>query len=202
MLPRALPAIGLAALVAFAAPGALARDCAVEAVEGEDVRAWSAGAWSALRPGQSLAPEAKVATGAGSRVKIACDDGIVVTVGSASEVNLEALTTPGDSVIVQLIDGIVGLFAPERVRRFEVRTPLAIASVRSTGWLVEHDADEGSAVFVRAGAVAVAARSGGRFRLAPGEGITITPDGVPGEVKTWGPPRIARSTEALGFDWR
>lgn len=202
MFPRAVRTIGLAMLLALPALAAEARECAVDAVEGADARVWADGAWSPLSPGQPLAAEAKVATGRATRVRIVCDDGIVVTVAPASEVNLESLTSPGDSVIMQLVHGIVGLFAPERMRRFEVRTPLAIASVRSTEWLVEHDPAEGSAVFVRAGRVAVGARTGGRFGLGPGEGITITPDGVPGEVKTWGQPRIARSTEALGFDWR
>ena len=44
--------------------------------------------------------------------------------------------------------------------------------------------------------------AGERFVLAEGDGIIISADGVPGEVKKWGAARIATSTERLGFDWR
>lgn len=203
MLTRAALGVGLAALLAIT-PSAHAdpRACTVEAIDGTEARGWAAGAWTPLSPGQAVADESKVATGPQTRVKIACDDGIVVTIGTGTEVNLEQLVGAEPGVIVQLIDGIIGLLTPQRrTGGFSVRTPLAIASVRSTEWLVEHGAD-GSAVFVRAGRVAVDAPAGGRATLDPGEGITITPDGAAGEVKTWGAPRIARSTAALGFDWQ
>lgn len=204
MFRRAVSAIGIAVLVTFAPPAAQAdsHTCSVEAVDGADARYWAAGAWSPLRPGQPVALEAKVATGPDTRVKIACAGDTVVTVGTGTEINLGTLAAPDDGVIMQLIEGIVGLVAPERRGAFDVRTPVAIASVRSTEWLVEHAPAEGSAVFVRAGRVAVRARAGGAFGLGPGEGISIARDGTPGAVKTWGPPRIERSTEALGFDWR
>lgn len=202
MYLRTIVALGAALLMALAPAGALARDCAVEAIDGPEARRWAAGAWSPLSPGQPVPAEAKLATGPGTRVKIACDGGIVVTVGTGTEVNLETLVGRGDSIVVQLVEGILGLLAPaDGWRRFEVRTPVAIASVRGTEWLVEHGA-EGSAVFVRAGRVVVRPRAGGGASLGPGEGITIAADGSPGEVKAWGPPRIARSTAALGFDWR
>lgn len=204
MFRRTVSAIGIAVLVAFAPPAAPAdtHTCSVEAIEGDEARYWAAGAWSPLRPGQPVALEAKLATGPETRVKIACAGGTVVTVGIGTEVNLGTLAAPDDGIVMQLIEGIVGLLAPEGRGAFDVRTPVAIASVRSTEWLVEHAPDEGSAVFVRAGRVGVRARAGGEFGLGQGEGISIALDGTPGEVKTWGPPRIERSTEALGFDWR
>lgn len=201
MYLRAFVALGVAALVALEPAAALVRACVVAAVDGPEARQWAAGAWSPLAPGQPVSAEAKLATGPGTRLKLACDGGIVVTVGVGTEVNLETLAGQGDSVVVQLIEGIIGLLAPPAGwRRFEVRTPLAIASVRGTEWLVEHGA-EASAVFVRDGRVAVRARGGGGT-LGPGEGITIAAGGGPGEVKVWGPPRIARATAALGFDWQ
>lgn len=205
MLARAVSALGLAALLA-AAPGlagaADPRFCTVEAIDGPEALGWHAGEWSPLRAGQAVAFEAKVATDGATRVKITCGDGIVVTVGTGTEVNLESLVGPAAGVVLQLIDGIVGVLAPEGTESFDVRTPLAIASVRSTEWLVEHSAGDGSAVFVRAGRVGVAPRRGNRVTLGPGEGITIPPEGPAGQVKTWGEARISRSTAALGFDWQ
>ncbi len=186
-----------------AAPAAEPRLCTVEAIDGPEAFGWTAGAWEPLSEGQAVAIESKVSTNHETRVKITCGDGIVLTVGTGTEVNLETLAGRGDDVVLQLIDGIIGLFAPEgREGRFTVQTPLAIASVRSTEWLAEHAPADGSAVFVRAGRVDVAAGSGGRATLGPGEGVTIAPDGSAGEVKTWGEARIRRSTEALGFGWQ
>ena len=202
MIARGVLALGFAAFVASAALAQEPRFCSVEAIEGDEALGWAGGEWEPLREGQAVAFEAKISTGPVTRVKITCDDGIVVTVGTGTEVNLETLVSPDENIVIQLIDGIVGLLAPERRGAFDVRTPVAIASVRSTEWLVEHDAAEGSAVFVRTGRVSVRARAGGRFSLGDGEGISIGPDGVAGEVKTWGAARIQRSTEALGFGWR
>jgi hypothetical protein len=197
--------LALAALPAALAAAEGTRSCAVDAVEGETARYWESGVWSGVAEGLAIPVEAKIATGPEDRVRIVCDDGVVVTVGAATEVNLEQLAGPAGrdrNVFVQLLEGIVGVLAPARSwGRFEVRTPVAIASVRSTEWLVENMAGE-AAVFVRDGRVAVDVRDGGRVTLAAGEGITVAADGAPGEVKTWGAARIERSTAALGFDWR
>ena len=209
MISRSFGLIGAGLLMSLTAGPAIAADdrtCVAEAVEGDTANYWNDGTWAELREGQPLDPESKVSTGGNTRVKITCDDGVVVTVGVETELNLEQLAgTAGRdrNVVLQLISGIVGLVAPERTwSRFEVRTPVAIASVRSTEWLVEHAVAEGAAVFVRTGRVVVSLRDGRAFTLGDGEGITISPGGVPGEVKTWGAPRIEQSTEALGFDWQ
>lgn len=190
---------------ALAASPAWGRDCQVTRLEGEVVRIWNEGVWSPLTATPLPAGASKIETGAATRVEIRCDDGVVLTIGVATEVNLEVLsgTGPGPAeAILQLIRGIVGVVAPDPgPRRFQVRTPLAIASVRSTSWLVEHGAADGTAVFVRDGRVAVRGPTASVV-LVEGEGITIEPDGTPGDVKVWGPPRIARSVDALGFGWR
>ena len=194
-----LPMLALA-LVAGAAE---ARECSVARLEGQAVRVWHEGGWSPLGTDRLPDGAAKIETGRETRVEIRCDDGVVVTVGVATEVNLEVLAGPGAGAaeaVLQLIRGIVGVVAPAAAG-FQVRTPLAIASVRSTEWLVEHGAEEGSAVFVRAGRVGVVTPSR-RVVLGPGEGITVPPSGEAGPVKTWGAPRIERSGAALGFGWR
>ena len=205
MSARTALATCIALILAVPPPGAQAQDprfCRVEAIEGDGAYGWSAGEWEPLRTGQAVAFEGKVSTDGQTRVKIGCGDGIVVTIGTLTEVNLETLVSQSDDVVLQLLNGIIGLFSPgERPGSFQVRTPVAIASVRSTEWLAEHVPAEGSAVFVRAGRVGVAARGGARATLGAGEGISIAPDGSAGEVKTWGEARIERSTDRLGFDW-
>lgn len=208
MFSRSLAAMGIAALLAAApdaAVGSEVRSCIVEDVEGDSARYWQGGIWSNLRVSLALSPEAKISTGRETRVKIVCDDRIVDTIGAMTEVNLEQLAGPAGprrSVILQLINGIVGIIASERIwRRFDIRTPVAIASIRSTEWLVEHDSAGGAAVFVRAGEVAVRVRDGRKFTLSKGEGISISAAGIAGEIKVWGAGRIAKSAAALGFDW-
>lgn len=201
--------ISLALLLSLAAPPAAAgdvRSCAVDEISGAGARIWNQGAWSALRVSMEVPAGTKIATDPDARVRLVCGGANVITIGSATEINLEELALssgPRRNVVLQLVQGIVGIFAPERAwDRFEVRTPVAIASVRSTKWLMEHDRADGAAVFVRTGRVAVDMAGGRQALLGPGEGVSVSASGDAGEVKTWGQARIARSMAALGFDWR
>jgi hypothetical protein len=208
MFKRLSNQLSIFALIFFAPDLAAAdglRTCAVQGVEGNTAQYWQDGVWSPIENALEISADAKIATGPDARVKIVCDDGIIVTIGSGTEVNLEQLAGLADlqtNIFLQLIDGIIAIVAPTRSwGRFEVRTPVAIASVRSTEWLVENDPADGAAVFVRAGTVVVRIQDGRQVRLGRGEGISVSADGVAGETKQWGAARIARSTAALGFDW-
>lgn len=189
-----------------AALGEELRSCTVDKVAGTDARSWSAGVWSQVVVGLVLTTDAKIATGADSRVRIACNNGTVVTVGTRTVLNLESLVGIGDRrkpVVIQLLEGIVGLVMPSRYEAgFEARTQVGIAAVRGTEWLIEWNDEDGAAVFVRRGEVAVRSFAGGQFVLGEGDGITIAPDGAAGEVKQWGAARITKSTDRLGFDWQ
>ena len=65
-----------------------------------------------------------------------CDDGLVLTLGAGIEVELEGLigpAGPAESIVLRLLRGIIGIEAPNRTwKSFEVWTPLAIASARTT----------------------------------------------------------------------
>jgi hypothetical protein len=141
-------------------------------------------------------------------VLIACDDGIVVTVGTSTEVNLATLLAPegeqDETVVIQLLSGAAAVAASaRRWLGFDLRAPLAIASVRSTEWLALHDPQEGTAFFVRSGSVRVRPLVPGRpVVLEAGEGVDIPPGGPIGEVKEWGGTRIEAVGARLGFDWR
>ncbi|MEQ8349568.1 MAG: FecR family protein [Sneathiellaceae bacterium] len=181
------------------------RTCRVERVEGTTVRYRQGEDWVALAVTALPEGATRVETGGDTRVEIRCSDGIVVTIGFGTRVDLSHLTGPQDSrgdVLLDLVDGIIGIVAPEGSwSSFRVRTPLAIASIRSTEWLVEHEAGQATAVFVRRGTVAVEA--GGTERaLSAGEGVTIAADGQPAAVMNWGQPRIARTAARLGFAWQ
>lgn len=204
--PRSMAAGAIAALLPWFAQTSLAdeRVCHASAIEGGGAALWNGGTWAPLSGAALPAGESKIVTDGESRVEVTCSDGITLTIAPGTEVNLEELTAvavPQAGIVLQLIEGIVGLVAPERsFRRFEIRTPLAIASVRSTDWAVIHR-DGASAVFTRAGEVVVRTL-GQPVVLRQGEGIDIAASGLPGPVRQWGAPRVAELNEALGFAWR
>jgi ferric-dicitrate binding protein FerR (iron transport regulator) len=183
------------------------RRCAVSAIEGAPARASVSGRWSDLKVGPLSGEVERIATGPGARLEIRCDDGLVVTLGAGIEVEPEGLvgaSGPARSVVLRLLRGVVGIDAPSRTwRSFEVRTPLAIASARTTAWLVEYAEPTGAGVFVRSGSVDVAAATGGAgVRLQAGEGVTILPGARRVSVVRWGEGRIAGAGATLGFGWR
>lgn len=204
--------LALAVLALSAPPQALAgagdlRACAVTGIEGAAPRFEIDGFWYEGTEGDLPGAIARVETGPGTRLEVTCDDGLVVTVGPETVLDLGSIASPDGadgSLMIDLFVGILGIVAPGGDwQGLGARTPVAIASVRSTEWLVEHDAAAGgaTAVFVREGRVEVANAAAGVV-LAPGEGVTLGPEGVVNPVKAWGAERIARSTGALGFGWR
>ena len=183
------------------------RACSVSAIQGAPARAQVSGRWSDLKVGRLSDAVSAIATGPGARLEIQCDDGLVLTLGAGIEVELEGLigtAGPSDSVVLRLLRGIVGIDAPNRTwESFEVRTPLAIASARTTAWLVEYAEPTGAGVFVRSGGVDVAAaRGGATVRLDAGEGVTIVPGASRVQVVRWGQGRIAGAAATLGFGWQ
>ncbi len=184
-----------------------APSCALAALEGEAVAVWNAGVWRAAVVGPLRAGDAKLRTGPDSRALLRCADGVEATIGAASEVNLESLAAaaqPDRSVILQVIEGALGLVAPgPRATGAQLRGPLAIAAARSTEWLILVEPSGATAVFVRVGQVAVRPLRGGGAPalLGPGEGVDAGAEGL-GEVVRWGAARIERTGAALGFGWR
>lgn len=192
------------------------RACQIEQISGEAVvlRTKSIGqAWTVSLVGVerlNIPATATVETGPNSRVALLCDDGTVITIGPDTEIVLADLVGESGAkknVLLRLLRGIVGIVAPNQTwERFEVETSLAVASVRSTEWLVESYTGSGTAVFVASGSVGVLANQQA-YVLEPGEGITLkeaVSSGAESEapqVKNWGDARIAKSRSALGFDW-
>ena len=179
-----------------------ARDCKVAALKGAEASVQRQGASQKLAVDMPLDDTDQVTTGPGTRVEIHCSDGIVVTIGAASSLDLGTLTTGGqdDGVVMSLFDGIAGFIKPAfGGTRFRVRTPSAVASVRSTEWIVIVE-EKATAVFVNKGAVdvGVAEKS---VLLQPGEGVSVTADGALGAATRWGNARVAGARAALGFSW-
>ena len=102
-------------------------------------------------------------TGASSRIDVACSDGTRVTLGPDTEINLGSLVGEQDanaSIGMSLHRGIARFLAPVRTwGTFNVFGPVAVASVRSTEWIMETP-KHGTNVFVLDGVVEVQSKRG------------------------------------------
>ncbi len=154
------------------------------------------GASLPLAPGTPLHDDDQVVTGRNARLGIACLDGSTLVIGESSNLSLSTFAAlaeqTGGNVVLDLLEGILRLaLSPEsRRERFEVKTPTAIAAVRSTEWITETAADN-TAVFVIDGTVAVRSRAvAGQVLLQPGFGTDVPRGAAPTEPKRWGQPRV------------
>jgi hypothetical protein len=162
------------------------------------------GAVVALRHGQPLALTIgsellvgdEIRTGAVSKLLLTTTAGLEVMIGPDSSLVLAGFDhDPAGQrldALFALVRGIVRLVgeALPGTRAVRVETDAAVASVRSTDWLVEQGPD-GTAVFVLAGRVVVAGRIGDEVVLGPGDGTDVAPGAPPSEPRQWGAARIA-----------
>lgn len=203
---RSSPALSLAALLALALLALMLLVGAAQAAESSLVGTVGrvVGEVSLLRGADSL-PAATgtalhegdgIATAAESRVEILCADGSTITVGPDSTISVARFAPAAGGgageAFLDLISGILRVTLSGRApwQSFEVRSATAVASVRSTDWIVDATRVK-TGVFVVGGRVAVTDRAGaGEVMLAPGEGTDVLAHGLPSAPKAWGQPRI------------
>lgn len=155
------------------------------------------GAGGTLQPGDPVYRGDAILTGPRSRIAIEFADGSQLAVGSDSEVELERYLVDGagrrESGLLALLRGIVRATVAGGVSGgagFDIRTRLAVASTRSTEWVIEALRGR-SAVFVVSGSVEVQdIASGASVLLEPGFGVDVRA-GVPlAARKQWGTGRV------------
>jgi hypothetical protein len=147
---------------------------------------------SPLGPGRNLDDADRIVTAGDGKVAIRFEDGSLCTIGPGSELLIGDLASPSGGWI-DLVRGIVRvILAPgARAGASGVRTRAAVASVRSTEFVVEASLDR-AAVFVASGTVEVTGRlTGATVTLGPGEGTDIGLREPPTPVKRWGDKRVA-----------
>ena len=156
-----------------------------------------------LSQGDALFASDIVRTHADGRLLIRCRDGLRILVGSGTEVALRSyLADDGANRLratIGLLRGIVRLIGAQRLRQpsIEVDTRTAVASVRSTDWLVE-STPRGTGVLTLEGAVEVRGLAGGRVLVREGHGTDVPSGGQPTLPARWGETRrrdaIARTS--------
>lgn len=192
-----------AAALLFIATPALAWPsgaCVIERVEGSAMVSAGGSAQRPAQTGLAIAAADTVRTRAQSRVTMVCPNSLKVVIGPDSEITVEGLVAGAARPFgMRLLDGIAGFVFKGKGGGVQVRTPSAVAAVRSTEWAMRVH-QRVSEVFTREGAVSVKA-DGGSARLGPGDGVDVSGTGELKPVVQWKPPRIARFAELLGSDW-
>ena len=155
----------------------------------------------ALAEGDPVLVDDILRTGPEARALILCDDGLRIALGPDTEMAVRSLVADpgGTSMAFGLLRGITRLIggAVAGGRSIEIDTRTAVASVRSTEWVVESNA-KGTGVLALSDEVTVTALAGGSVVLRPGEGTDVAPGGTPKAPALWGEARrrdaIARTT--------
>jgi len=193
--------IAVAALLTLVAPASAqpSGGCLIQRIEGTVTVSAGGAAPLTAQMGQTLAASDTVRTLPASRVSLGCAGGLKVVVGPDSAVTVEGVLAAGSQPFgLRLLEGIAGFVFKGR-GGVQVRTPSAVAAVRSTEWAMRW-ANGVSEVFTREGTVTVSA-NGGTANLGPGDGVDVLDTGALSPVVQWRPPRIARFGELLGTDW-
>jgi hypothetical protein len=182
-----------AALLSFAPTFATVRHVtgSVRQLAAPDVQA------QPLQPGARLAEGTRIEVGADGYVRLQMSDGSTVRIPANSRVRLVSVrrqdASQASDTLIQLEAGRVDASAqPQRNKasRFEIRTPLAVASVRGTEFGVAIQADAAVTGEVTQGNIDLRSRRppGARgirqHRLREGQGARVSSAGVMGPVRT------------------
>jgi hypothetical protein len=153
----------------------------------------------ALAVGDPVYPGDIVRTGPEARLLIRCEDGLQIAIGGGTDVAIHSYladrATGSLQAALGLLRGIMRLIGGRSLPRqtIEVDTRTALASVRSTEWLVDVT-ERGTGVLAITGEVVVQALAGGTVVLQPGEGTDVAPGQPPRPPNPWG---AARRTDAI-----
>ena len=126
-----------------------------------------------------------------------------LVIGAASEVRIRRwlVDEPRSriDIVLSMVTGILRLLGEPIAasRTVEVQTRAAVASVRSTEWVVEATG-AGTAVFSIEGAVAVRSPTGS-VTLGSGDGTDVRLLGTPSPPVRWGQPRVERTLARVPF---
>ena len=166
----------------------------------------SGGKTQALRIGGPIYQGDQLHSTAGCGAKLRFTDGSTLAIGENTVMTVHTYAQQGGNrtAIFEMIGGIfraiVSPLAGDAV--FAVRTPTAVAAVRSTDWMLSAKPDL-TEVFVGEGAVAVRSLNPAitaEVMLLQGDGSDVKLNEPPLSARKWGPPRIKAFQDRTAID--
>ena len=145
--------------------------------------------WAQVSTGQVLAPGDQLKTTSGARATVTFDDASRVELSPGTAFVLKEATPQASGMELKL-GSLKAWISKSLNRRFQVRTPTAVCSVRGTEFAVDVDGTGDTHVQMFGGLLAVSDKSGNEVLVKDKESIEVTRDGL-GRV-TDGSPREER----------
>jgi len=202
MRPGRRVVIAAPALAVLAHPALAARIRVgeVTALSGAAAALFSGEPPRALSPAAPIMMEDLLTTGPAARLACRLEGGLELRMGENAVLRVDALALrgPRPGVALRGFGGALLLEVPraEPPVPVDVVLPWAHIGVRGTRFFAGV-VDGVHAVFVARGRVQVRV-AGGTAMLGEGEGVDVASDGVPGGVRAWGAPRVARALALVG----
>ncbi len=166
----------------------------------------SGGKTQALAIGGPIYQGDQLRSTAGCGAKLRFTDGSTLAIGENTVMTVHTYAQQGGNrtAIFEMIGGIFRAIVPPLAGDsvFAVRTPTAVAAVRSTDWMLAAKADL-TEVFVGEGAVAVRSLNPAitaEVMLLQGDGTDVKPNEAPLSARKWGPPRIKAFQDRTAID--
>jgi hypothetical protein len=155
--------------------------------------------WGQVSSGQVVSPGDQVRTASGSRATVLFEDGTRAQIGPNGTFTLQE-SSPSAGATLKLGLGSLRAWVSKAVsKRFEVRTPTAVCSVRGTEFEVRVDGRGDTNVQMFSGLLAVADTAGNEVLLKDDQKITVTDKGL-GQVGAGAPsqgPTDSKERQAL-----
>lgn len=133
--------------------------------------------WAQVSAGQILAPGDELKTASGARATVTFDDGSRVDLNPGSAFTLKEAAAQASSMELKL-GSLKAWISKSLNRRFQVRTPTAVCSVRGTEFSVGVGASGDTNVQMFSGLLAVADTSGNEVLIKDRDSIEVTRDGL------------------------
>lgn len=133
--------------------------------------------WAQVSTGQILAPGDQLKTASGARATVTFDDASRVQLNPGSSFTLKEATPQASGMELKL-GSLKAWISKSLNRRFQVRTPTAVCSVRGTEFGVDVDPGGDTRVQMFGGLLAVADTAGNEVLLKDRDSINVTSEGL------------------------
>lgn len=171
-------AAALAALLAVCFRAVSAQAVAITYADGKVLYLRSGSyTWAQVSSGQVLSPGDQLKTATGARATVTFDDASRVELNPGSAFTLKEASSQASGMELKL-GSLKAWITKSLNRRFQVRTPTAVCSVRGTEFGVDVDGTGDTHVQMFGGLLAVADKSGNEVLVKDTQSVDVTRDGL------------------------